>query len=66
MAAGMKRLIAMSDSEEKIRRWRLRIEECRLEAESLGLDGRITMQSVIESYERLIALAERLDKPKPK
>jgi hypothetical protein len=35
----------MSDSEERIRRWRLRIEECRLEAENLGQEGRITMQS---------------------
>ena len=55
----------MSDScDEKIRRWCLRIEECRLEAESLGPDGRRTMQSVIESYERLVALVQGLATPK--
>jgi hypothetical protein len=55
----------MSDiSDEKIRRWRLRIEECRIEAESLGLKGRQTMQTVIESYERLIAMVQGLAKPK--
>jgi hypothetical protein len=55
----------MSDiSDEKIRRWRLRIEECRLEAESLGPDGRRTMQSVIESYEWLIAMLQGLAMPK--
>jgi hypothetical protein len=55
----------MSDGEEKIRRWRVRVEECRLEAENLGPEGRMTMQAVIESYERLIALVEGLDKAKP-
>ena len=55
----------MSDiSEEKIRRWRLRIEECRIEAEMLGLEGRQTMQSVIDSYERLIAMVESVEKRK--
>jgi hypothetical protein len=55
----------MSDnSDEKVRRWRLRIEECRLEAESLGPEGRQTMQSVIESYERLIAMVRGLATPK--
>ena len=40
----------MSDiSDEKIRRWRLRIEERRLETESLGPEGRRTMQTVIKS-----------------
>jgi hypothetical protein len=49
MAVGTKRLISMSDiSDEKIRRWRLRIEECRLEAEMLGPEGRQAMQSVID------------------
>jgi hypothetical protein len=52
-------------SDEKIRRWRLRIEECRLEAESLGPDGRHTMQTVIESYERLIAMVQGLNQPEP-
>ena len=54
----------MGDSEERIRRWRLRIEECRLEAEALGPEGQRTMQSVIESYERLIALVAGLAKPR--
>jgi hypothetical protein len=55
----------MSDnSEERIRRWRVRIEECRLESESLGPEGRQTMQTVIESYERLIAMVQGLAKPK--
>jgi hypothetical protein len=55
----------MSDSsEERIRRWRLRIEECRIEAEALGPEGRQTMLSVIESYERLIVFVEGLAKPK--
>jgi hypothetical protein len=55
----------MSDiSDEKVRRWRLRIEECRLEAESLDPAGRHTMQSVIESYERLIAMVQGLATPK--
>jgi hypothetical protein len=66
MAAGMARLISMSDiSDEKIRRWRLRIEECRIEAESLGPEGQHTMQTVIESYERLIGMVQGLEKPKP-
>jgi hypothetical protein len=55
----------MSDtSEDRIRRWRLRIEECRIEAEMLGLEGRQTMQSVIDSYERLIAMVESVEKRK--
>jgi hypothetical protein len=62
----MARLISMSDiGDEKIRRWRLRIEECRIEAESLGPEGRHTMQTVIESYERLIAMVQGLATPKP-
>ena len=39
--------------------------ECRLEAENLGLEGRMTMQAVIESYEWLIAMVEGLAKAKP-
>jgi hypothetical protein len=55
----------MSDtSDYKIKRWRLRIEECRFEAESLGLDERQAMQSVIDSHERLIAMVESLEKRK--
>jgi hypothetical protein len=55
----------MSDiSDEKIRRWRLRIEECRVEAESLGPEEQRTMQTVIDSYARLIRMVEGLEKPK--
>jgi hypothetical protein len=65
MAVGTKRLISMSDiSNEKIRRWRLRIEECRIEAESLGPDGQRALRTVIESYERLIGMVQGLNKPK--
>jgi hypothetical protein len=57
--------ISMSDtSDDKIRRWRLRIEECHIEAETLDHDGRQAMQSVIDSYERLIALVESLEQRK--
>jgi hypothetical protein len=52
-------------SDEKIRRWRLRIEECRIEAESFGPEGQHTMQTVIDSYERMIAMVQGLNTPKP-
>ena len=51
-------------SDYKTRRWRLRIEECRFGGESVGLDGRQAMQSVIDSYERLIAMVEEPGKAK--
>ena len=55
----------MSDSNEaKIDRWRRYIEECRKEAKLLSPEGRQAMQSVIDGYERLIAMAHRQDKPK--
>jgi hypothetical protein len=55
----------MSDiGDEKIRRWRMRIEECRREAESLGPDGRRAIQAVIKSYERLIGMVQGINKPK--
>jgi hypothetical protein len=55
----------MSDSNEtKIGRWRRYIEECRKEAEFLSPEGQQAMQSVIDGYERLIAMAKRQDKPK--
>ena len=46
--------------------WRLfeHIKERRIEAEMLGLEARQTMQSVINSYERLIAMVESLEKRK--
>jgi hypothetical protein len=47
----------MSDiSDERIERWRQRIEECRAEAETLGPEGKQALQTVIESYERLIVM----------
>jgi hypothetical protein len=47
----------MSDSTEgKIRRWERYIEECRREARLLSPEGQIAMQTVIESYETLIAI----------
>jgi hypothetical protein len=46
------------DDEEKIRRWRQYIDECRKEIEFLGSDGKREMQTVIASYEKLIAMAQ--------
>jgi hypothetical protein len=44
------------DSEAKIQRWERYIEECRREAKLLSPEGQIAMQTVIESYETLIAI----------
>ena len=45
----------MSDNSEiKIQRWERYIEECRREAKLLSPEGQRTMQTVIDSYERLI------------
>ena len=53
----------MSDnSEAKILRWERYIEECRREAKLLSPEGQIAMQAVIDSYERLIAVARGQDK----
>jgi hypothetical protein len=50
----------MSDSTEaNIERWRRYIEECRKEAKLLSADGQQAMQTVIDRYERLIAMAQR-------
>jgi hypothetical protein len=58
-----KRGLSMSDSNEvKIQRWQRYIEECRREATLLSPDGQQTMQTVIDSYERLIAMARSQDK----
>lgn len=53
-----------SGSEEKIRRWRQYIEECRKEATLLSPEGQRTMQTVIDSYEKLIAMEAGQDEPK--
>jgi hypothetical protein len=56
---------AMSASAEaKIQRWQRYIEECRREAKLLSPEGQRTMQTVIDSYERLIAMVRDQDKRK--
>ena len=53
----------MSDSNEvNIQRWQRYIEECRREAKLLSPEGQQTMQTVIDSYERLIAMVRGQDK----
>jgi hypothetical protein len=52
----------MSDSEIKIQRWERYIEECRREAKFLSPEGQQTMQTVINSYEQLIAMVRDQDK----
>ena len=54
----------MSDSKVKIQRWERYIEECRLEAKLLSPEGQRTMQTVIDSYERLIVMVRNQDKKK--
>jgi hypothetical protein len=55
--------LPMSESSaDKTMRWRRRIEECRAEAKSQLPEGREAIASIIESYERLIALVERCAK----
>jgi hypothetical protein len=55
----------MSDSTEvKIQRWERYIEEARREAKLLSPEGQQTMQTVIDSYERLIAMARAQTKRK--
>jgi hypothetical protein len=51
-------------TEARIQRWRDRIEEYRREGESLSPAVRKSVQIMIGSYERLIAMAQRseLDK----
>jgi hypothetical protein len=43
------------NSEAKIHRWESYIEECRRELGLLSPEGQVAMQSVIDSYENLIA-----------
>ena len=50
----------MSDtSDAKIQCWRQRIDECRAEARCLSPEGQTALQSIIDSYDRLIALVQR-------
>jgi hypothetical protein len=54
----------MSDGEIKIQRWERYIEECRREAKLLSAEGQRTMQTVIDSYQELIAMVREQDKRK--
>ena len=55
----------MSDSTEaKIQRWERYIVECRREAKLLSPEGQQSMQTVIDSYEKLIAMVRNQDKRK--
>jgi non-canonical (house-cleaning) NTP pyrophosphatase len=46
-----------TDNEAKIRRWEQYIEESRKEARLLSPEGQQELQTVIQSYEKLIAMA---------
>ena len=53
------------DNEAKIRRWEQYIEESRKEARLLSPEGQQELQTVIQSYEKLIATArEQATKPR--
>jgi hypothetical protein len=55
----------MSDNSEiKIQRWQRYIEECHREARLLSPEGQRTMQTVIDSCERMIAMVRDQDKRK--
>jgi hypothetical protein len=61
----MKESSSMSaNNEAKIRRWQQYIEESRKEAKLLSPEGQREMQTVIDSYEKLIAMARDQDKRK--
>ena len=54
-----------TDNEAKIRRWEQYIEESRQEAKFLSPEGQQELQTVIQSYEKLIAMArDQATKPK--
>jgi hypothetical protein len=54
-----------TDNEAKIRRWEQYIEESRKEAKFLSPEGQQELQTVIQSYEKLIAMArDQATKPK--
>jgi predicted esterase YcpF (UPF0227 family) len=61
----MKEFSSMSaNNEAKIRRWQQYIEESRKEAKLLSPEGQREMQTVIDSYEKLIAMTRDQDKRK--
>jgi hypothetical protein len=49
-------------TEVKIKRWERYIEESRREAKLLSPEGQRTMQTVIDSYEKLIAMVRDQDR----
>jgi hypothetical protein len=51
-----------ADNEAKIRRWEQYIEESRKEAKLLSPEGQRELQTVIHSYEKLIAMTREHDK----
>jgi hypothetical protein len=54
-----------TDNDAKIRRWEQYIEETRKEAKLLSPEGQQELQTVIQSYEKLIAMArDQATKPK--
>jgi F0F1-type ATP synthase membrane subunit b/b' len=54
-----------TDKEAKIRRWEQYIEESRKEARLLSPEGQQELQTVIQSYEKLIARArDQATKPR--
>jgi hypothetical protein len=54
-----------ADNEAKIRRWEQYIEESRKEARLLSPEGQRELETVIHSYEKLIAMA-RSEATKPR
>jgi hypothetical protein len=54
-----------ADNEAKIRRWEQYIEETRKEARLLSPEGQRELETVIHSYEKLIAMA-RSEATKPR
>jgi hypothetical protein len=54
------------DSKIKIQRWERYVEECRREATLLSPEGQRTMQTVIDSYEKLIAMVGTRKRKKAK
>ena len=53
-----------ANNEAKIRRWQQYIEESRKEAKLLSPEGQREMQTVIDSYEKLIAMTRDQNKRK--
>jgi hypothetical protein len=54
----------IDSTEAKIQRWERYVEESRREAKLLSPEGQRAMQTVIDSYERLIAMVRKQNKRK--